>query len=133
MYGNYFYSNTMGPTFTGSAVWTIIAFILAVVGGFLAYYLFVKNTKKIDNKFLNWLKSFLNFKEMLIEPILKVSYIILAIFITLYSFNMISVSFISFLLTLVLGNIVLRLIYEWCLVLIMIWKNITKINNKTKK
>ena len=80
MYGNYFYSNTMGPTFTGSAVWTIIAFILAVVGGFLAYYLFVKNTKKIDNKFLNWLKRFLNFKEMLIEPILKVSYIILAIF-----------------------------------------------------
>ena len=39
MYGNYFYSNTMGPTFTGSAVWTIIAFILALVGGFLAYYL----------------------------------------------------------------------------------------------
>ena len=126
MYGNYFYSNTMGPTFTGSAVWTIIAFILAVVGGFLAYYLFVKNTKKIDNKFLN-------FKEMLIEPILKVSYIILAIFITLYSFNMIGVSFISFLLTLVLGNIVLRLIYEWCLVLIMIWKNTTEINDKTKK
>ena len=70
---------------------------------------------------------------MLIEPILKVSYIILAIFITLYSFNMISVSFISFLLTLVLGNIVLRLIYEWCLVLIMIWKNTTEINDKTKK
>ena len=53
MYGNYFYSNTMGPTFTGSAVWTIIAFILAVVGGFLAYYLFIKNTKIIDKKFLN--------------------------------------------------------------------------------
>ena len=70
---------------------------------------------------------------MLIEPILKVSYIILAIFITLYSFNMITVSFISFLLTLVLGNIVLRLIYEWCLVLIMIWKNTTEINDKTKK
>lgn len=133
MYGNNFYSNTMGPTFTGSAVWTIIAFILALVGGFLAYYLFVKNTKKMDNKFLNWLKRFLNFKEMLIEPILKVSYIILAIFITLYSFNMISVSFISFLLTLVLGNIVLRIIYEWCLVLIMIWKNTTEINDKTKK
>lgn len=133
MYGNYFYSNTMGPTFTGSAVWTIIAFILAVVGGFLAYYLFVKNTKKMDNKFLNWLKRFLNFKEMLIEPILKVSYIILAIFITLYSFNMIGVSFISFLLTLVLGNIVLRIIYEWCLILIMIWKNTTEINDKTKK
>lgn len=133
MYGNNFYWGTMGPTFTGSAVWTIIAFILAVVGGFLAYYLFVKNTKKMDNKFLNWLKRFLNFKEMLIEPILKVSYIILAIFITLYSFNMIGVSFISFLFTLVLGNIILRIIYEWCLVLIMIWKNTTEINDKTKK
>jgi hypothetical protein len=133
MYGNNFYSNTMESTFTGSAVWTIIAFILAIVGGFLAYYLFVKNTKKMDNKFLNWLKRFLDFKEMLIEPILKVSYVILAIFITLYSFNMIGVSFIAFLLTLVLGNIVLRIIYEWCLVLIMIWKNTTEINDKTKK
>lgn len=131
--GSGFYPSVYEKTYTGSFVWTIIALILAIVGGFLVYYLFVKNTKKNDNKFLNWLKKYLDFKEMLIEPILKVSYIILAIFITLYSFNIIGTSFISFLLTLVLGNVLLRIIYEWCLVLIMIWKNTSEINNKIKK
>lgn len=133
MYGSGFYPDVYKPTYSGSAVWNIIALILAIIGGFLAYYLFVKNTKKMDNKFLNWLKKFLDFKEMLIEPILKVSYIILAIFITLYSFNMIGVSFVSFLLILVFGNVILRIIYEWCLVLVMIWKNTSEINDKTKK
>ena len=70
------------------------------------------NNKKEDNKYLAWFKDFANFKKMLIEPILKVTYLILAIFITLYSFGLIGVSFVAFLLTLTLGNILLRLAYE---------------------
>ena len=69
---------------------------------------------------------------MLIEPILKVTYLILAIFITLYSFGLIGVSFVAFLLTLTLGNILLRLVYETTLILLMIWKNTTEINKKMK-
>jgi len=113
--------------------WTIVALVLSVIGGILAYILFVKKDVKLENKFLIWFKSFLDFKEMLIETILKVTYIILAIFITLSAFKLISVSFMAFLLSLVLGNLMLRLIYEASLMFIMIWRNTSEINNKMKK
>ncbi|MBE6148576.1 MAG: hypothetical protein E7167_03705 [Firmicutes bacterium] len=131
-YGYDFYEPTVSTGLNGMAVWTAVALVLAIIGGILAYFLFVKSNKKIDNKFLKWLKEFLNFKKMLIETILKVSYIVLAIFITLFSFNFIGNDFLTFLLTLTIGNIVLRLIYEASLMMLMIWKNTTEINHKMK-
>lgn len=113
--------------------WTIVALVLSVVGGILAYILFVKKDVKLENKFLIWFKSFLDFKEMLIETILKVTYIILAIFITLLAFKLISVSFMGFLVSLVFGNLMLRLIYEASLMFVMIWRNTSEINKKMKK
>ena len=112
--------------------WTIVALILSIVGGILAYFLFVKKDVKIQNKYLLWLKSFLDFKEILIETILKVTYLIFAIFITLTAFKLISVSFMGFLATLVLGNVLLRLGYEASLMFVMIWKNTSEINKKLK-
>lgn len=113
--------------------WIIVALILSIVGGILAYFLFVKKDVKISNKYLIWLKSFLDFKEMLIETILKITYIIFAVFITLTAFRLISVSFMGFLATIILGNILLRLGYESILMFIMIWKNTSEINKKLKK
>ena len=130
-YGYGYYEPTSSGM-AGSAIWTIVAFILAIIGGILVYFLFLKPEKTIENKKLVWLREFLNFKKMLIEVILKVSYIILAIFITLFSFNFIGSNFFAFLLSLILGNVVLRLVYEASLMMIMIWKNTTEINNKTK-
>lgn len=115
-----------------AGVWTIIAFVLAIIGAVLAYFLFVKPEKKYPQKFVNWLRNFLNFNEMLIEPILKVTYIFLAIFVTLTSFNYISYSFLTFLLTLTLGNLAIRVAYEFFMVTIGIWKNTKEINKKMK-
>jgi len=126
--GNY----TVASMDSGAGVWTIVAFVLAIVGAIIAYFLFVKPEKKYPQKFVNWLRSFLNFNEMLIEPILKATYIFFAIFITLTSFNYISQSFLAFLLTLILGNLVIRVIYEWLMVMLGIWKNTKEINNKMK-
>ena len=70
----------------GSGIWTIISFIIAIAGAFIVYFMFVKSNQNYPNKFLNWLKSFLNFQEMLIEPILKITYIFVALLITLTSF-----------------------------------------------
>ena len=123
---------TSQSMFSGSVVWTVIAGIIAVVGGILAYFLFVKKEEKVNNKFLAWMKEFLAFRKLLLENILKVTYIILAIFVTLTSFNMISISFVGFLLYLVLGNVLLRVIYESALMLIMICRNTTEINKKMK-
>ena len=116
----------------GSNVWTIIALVLAIIGAILAYFMSVKPDKKYPQKFVNWLRSFLNFNEMLIEPILKVTYIFLAIFITLTSFNFISVSFPMFLLYLIAGNIGVRVIYEASMMMVGIWKNTKEINKKMK-
>lgn len=124
--------NNLTNNAQNAAVWSIIALVLAVVGAFIVYFLFVKTNKKYDNKFLDWLKSFLDFQRMLIEPIMKISYIFLALFITLESFAVISTSFLAFLLTLVGGNILVRVLYEACMILISIWQNTRDINKKMK-
>ena len=114
-------------------VWLIVSFILAVIGGLVLYFLFIKPDKKVENKALAWFKEFFNFHKMLIEDLLKTTYIVLAIFITLYSFALIAVNFLAFILTITLGNVILRLVYEASLILIMIWKNTNDINKSLKK
>lgn len=79
------------------------------------------------------LYEFVKFKKMYITTILKVSYLILAIFITLSSFSLISTSFVGFLLTLLFGNLILRIAYEFSLVLLSIHENVSEINRKMKK
>lgn len=116
-----------------SLTWMVIALLLAVIGGILIYFLFLK--KENENKytgFVKYLYEFLSFKKMWLETILKVSYLILAIYITLTSFELIGTSFMAFVLTLVFGNIILRVIYELSLVLLTICRNTTEINKKLK-
>ena len=126
-------TTTTTASIPGSIIWTAIAAVLAILGGILVYVLFLKPDKDYNNKFVGWLKEFLNFKKMLIEVILKITYLILAIFITLFSFNLIKFNFIGFLVLLVGGNVLLRIIYEGSLIMIMIWKNTTEINKKLNK
>ena len=115
-----------------SGVWTLFSLLLAIIGAFIIYFLFVNPEKKYSNKFVNWLRRFLNFQEMLIEPILKIAYIFLALFVTLASFSLIGINFLSFLMILVFGNLVIRVIYELSMILIGIWQNTRDINKKMK-
>ena len=97
----------------GSTVWVILSLILAIIGGILVYFLFL--SKKNEGKFkgfLGWLYDFLSFKKMFLEALLKVTYIIVAIYITLSSFALIGESFLGFILTIVLGNVLARVVYE---------------------
>ena len=124
------------PTYNAGVdfgVWGIIAIILAIIGGILAYFLFVNSKQEPKGKFLKWLKDFMAFKIMWVEPIMKVFYYIATIFCILISFALISYSFIAFILTLVLGPIVIRLIYEAMMMFIMIWRNTRDIAENTKK
>ncbi len=136
MLGNNFVTTDMAPRIDvsmGSAVWTLVSLILAAVGCFLVYFLFIKKEVKTDSKFLKWLKSFLNFDTMLIESILKIAYIFVVIFITLSSFSLISYSFLSFVVILIFGNLIARIIYELILITVMIWKNTAEIKKSLKK
>ena len=128
------YSTRALTSAVGSTVWVILSLILAVVGGILVYFLFL--SKKNEGKFtgfLGWLYDFLSFKKMFLEALLKVTYLIVAIYITLYSFVLIGESFLAFLLTLVLGNVVTRVVYEFSLILLVICRNTTDIAKNTSK
>ena len=118
-------------------IWVVIAAILSLIGGILVYFLFVKSKTEPKGKFLTWLKNFLSFKIMWIEPILKVVYYIATIFIILVSFSYLSLGglgFLAFITTLVFGPIAIRLIYEAGMMFIMIWRNTKDIaENTTKK
>ena len=134
MYNSYGVSSTIldsSPKFVASGIWTIVSVILAIIGGIVLYFTFL--SKKNEGKFtgfLGWMYDFLTFKKMMIENLLKILYLIAAIFITLGSFALISTSFIAFLMTLVFGNIAARVGYELFLVTLVICRNTTDINKK---
>ena len=123
-------TNTVNKV-AGTAVWTVIAFIIAIAAGIMIYFMFVKDNKPVSEK-LQKLKDLLDFKTMLIEPILKIVYIIATVFIILFSFGLISLNFVSFLMVLILGPIAIRIVYELMMINIMIWKNTKEINESIK-
>lgn len=134
MFENNLYGyNSFSNGIAGSLVWMIIAAVLAVIGGIALYFtVFSKANENKFSGFMKWLYDFVTFKKMMIETILRVLYIITAIYITLSSFALISTSFVSFLLTITLGNILARIVFEFSLVLLTICKNTTEINGKMK-
>lgn len=129
------YTDSFGLSGVAAAgVWMIISLVLAIIGGIVLYFLVF--TKQNENKFtgfMGWLYNFFTFKNMLLETLLKVLYIIIAIYITLSSFSLISISFIGFLLQLTLGNLLARIGFEFSLILLTICKNTSEINDKLSK
>lgn len=131
MFSSYSRSFLSSSDAINSSVWMIVSIILAVVGGILIYFLFL--SKKNEGKFkgfAGWLYDFLSFKRMFMEALLKITYLILALYITLSSFALIGTNFIAFLGTLILGNVILRLVYEFSLLLLVICRNTTDISKK---
>jgi len=134
-YGYNYGNNLLGSTASsglGAMIWGIIALVLSLVGCFVIYFLFVRKDVKSKSKFVLWLQEFLRFNKMLIEPIIKITYIFGALFLTLGSFALIGTSFVGFLGMLIGGNIALRVVYEASIMLVMLWKNTTEINKKLK-
>lgn len=117
-----------------AGVWIIISVVLAIVGGIVLY--FVVFTKQNENKFtgfMKWVYEFFTFKKMLLETLLRILYMIIAIYITLSSFALISTSFVGFLLQLTYGNLIARICFEFSLLLLNICRNTTEINDKLSK
>lgn len=118
----------------GYIVGMVISLVLAVGGGIFLYFWFLP--KANENKFtgfLGWLYGFLQFKTLVIEMLLKVLYLIAAIYVTLMAIvTLFSGSFWGFLLYLTVGNLAVRICFEFSLVLIQIFRNTTDINAKIK-
>lgn len=127
-------TNSSASSLAGAGIWMIIAAVLALVGGIVCYFLFTAKKNEGQFKgFVAWLHSFLRFDKMMIEALLKICYLITAIFITLFSFALISSNFLVFLAFLVFGNVFARLLYEFSILTIQIWKNTTDIRDAVAK
>ena len=135
MTSNDYYYTTTGAS-DGFYIWFLIASILAVVGGILLYFLFVKSKSEPKGKFTKWLKDFLAFRIMWLEPILKIAYYILTIGCILASFGFLGyggTGVLMFFVTLICGPILIRLGYEMTMMFIMIWRNTQDIADSAKK
>lgn len=130
------YGSLMNRAAEGAGVWILISMILAIIGGVLVYFLFVKSPNRPKGKFLKWLKDFLAFKTMWIEAILKIVYYVATIFAILGSFAFLSLGgagVMMWLITMVLGPVCIRVVYEMSMMFIMIWRNTRDIAENTKK
>ncbi len=133
MLGSNLYSYGYNSSPSGAMIWMIISVVLAIIGGIALYFtVFAKSNENKFTGFMKWLYDFVTFKKMMLESLLRVLYIIVAIYITLSSFALISTSFVGFLAMLVFGNLIARIIFEFSLVLLTICKNTTEINSKMK-
>ena len=130
------YYSSAADTAAGVGIWLIVASILSIIGGILVYFLFVKSKTEPKGKFAKWLKEFLSFKIMWIEPILKVVYYIATIFVILFSFTYLvagGTGILLFFLTLILGPVLVRIVYEMTMMFIMIWRNTKDIADNTNR
>ena len=124
---------TSSSGLAAAGIWGIIALVIAICATIVIFVLFLtkKNEKKYKG-FLGWLYDFLTVKKYVIDYILRFTYVCLAIYLTLASFGLIGTSFLLFLTTLIGGNLVLRMAYEFSLMLINICVNVAEINKKMK-
>lgn len=120
----------------GFTIWAGIATILAIIGGILVYFLFVKSKNQPKGKFTKWLKDFLSFKIMWIEPILKCVYYIATIATILISFGFLGyggAGVLTFFCVIIFGPIIIRLLYEATMMFIRIWHNTQDIADSVVK
>lgn len=133
MYNDFYPTTGFGSasSVSNSTTWLIIAGVIAVVGGLVAYFMFVAKPKDDSyDTFLNKLHDYLNFKKFFVEDLLKVLYTITAIFITLGSFSLIGTNVAGFFGVLIFGNLGARIAFELILMLITLVSNTSKINDK---
>lgn len=114
-------------------IWVVISAVIAIMGGLVIYFCFLtkENEDKLTGK-EKWLYDFLSFKKLYAESIIKIIYIMTAIFITLSSFALLSSSFLGFICMLIFGNVIARITYEFLLIFLLICKNTKEINDKLK-
>ena len=121
----------------------IVALILTVV---IFIFLLPKwRDGTFGNKFFQFVHDYFNFKQIYIEYILKFLFVFLTFMVIFgglyvifapvfddYEWTSIGDSFIPGLAVMVLGPVIIRLLYEACMVTILMLKNVVELNNKTK-
>ena len=132
---NYDYGiNAISASSSSSTSGSLIAFIVAIAASIVIYFVFMD--KKEESKYTGFVKNlydFLHFKINFIEAFLKIAYITTTLYVTITSFSLIKVDVALFFMTLILGNIIIRILYEAAFLLYNIYLNTKEINKKLKQ
>jgi len=111
----------------------LLTAILSVIGGLVVYFTFMSRKKEgtFKNSFVKWLYDFLHFKVIVLDTISKVLYVVCAVFLTLFGVIFLFVGQgMVFILSAVVGNVLLRLAYELFMLFIKLVRNTSEIKNK---
>ena len=131
---NYDYGiNAISASSSSSTSGSLIAFIVAIAASIVIYFVFMD--KKEESKYTGFVKKlydFLHFKINFIEAFLKIAYLTTTLYVTITSFSLIKVDVALFFMTLILGNIIIRILYEAAFLLYNIYLNTKEINSKLK-
>ncbi|MBE5786937.1 MAG: hypothetical protein E7324_05270 [Clostridiales bacterium] len=122
---------------------TILALVFAALATIAAFIFIVPAKKRaILNKFWQFVHDTLNFRYLIVEKILQAVYIFATAYVILMGFFMLfyveSGYYSSYwfggygLLLMLLGPIVVRLIYEFTMMMVLLVKNVIQINKKLK-
>lgn len=118
----------------GMMIGLIVSLILAFVGSLLIYFIFL--SRKNDGRFrgfVGWLYDFFSFKKLMLESLLKIIYLFFTLLITIESIILLFTSFFAGLLTLIIGNVLIRIFYEFSIIKILTCKNTSEINSKLSR
>lgn len=110
----------------------IIGLILALLAT-VATYLFIMPEKARDTlpRFLQFVHDIFNFKSLLIEKILKALYVFCTIgCIGVGIFLLFGSNFVWGILLIILGPLVVRIVYEFLMLMILLVQNVIAINRK---
>lgn len=115
----------------------IISILVSLVGSILIWVLVMPEKKRPTlNAFFTFVSDVFNFRSLLIEKILKFTYLLFTLFVIVFGFLAFVInigearSALIGLLVMILGPIVLRLIYELSMMAVLLVKNVIEINNK---
>jgi len=134
-----FYSNGYGSSVAGTSFGLGLAAVIISIILTILLAILVVPEKRRDGlpKFFQVIHDICNFKGLLLEKVLKILYIFSTINVMLtgiftwfsggYNFGM---TFLTGLLILVLGPILVRLAYEFLMLFVLLVKNVIQINNK---
>ena len=122
---------------SSSTIVYIISALVSLVCSILVWVLVMPEKKRPTlNAFFTFVSDVFNFRSLLIEKILKFTYLLLTLFAILFGFLAFVVSIddgraaLIGILVMILGPIVLRLIYELSMMAVLLVKNVIEINNK---
>lgn len=137
-YSNYSGSSSFLNPFGNVQPGVMLAIVvIALIISILVFIFLVQKKKAPRGRFLRWLREYLNFRSILVSGIIKFVYIFLAVVLTIGSFfimfqgkgdsvlTMIGVG----LVTLIVGNILLRVMLELTMALIVVWENTSDIRS----